>query len=89
MASVRILKKEVRYVIGDIIDVIYVWEMTTTGKPTDGSSALLMEAINAYDEFLARINQKPESSSKVHFKTIRKDFEKTVFQLVEKVNALN
>lgn len=89
MANVRILKKDVRNIIGDIIDAIYVTEMTTTGKPSDQSSALLMESINAYDEFMARINQKPEGSAKAHFKAIRNDFEKTVYQLVEKVNALN
>lgn len=89
MSSVRILKRDVRYVIGDIIDVIYVTEMTTTGKPSEQSSALLMESISTYDEMMARINQKPEGSAKAHFKAIRNDFEKTVFQLVEKVNALN
>jgi hypothetical protein len=89
MSSVRILKKEIRYVIGDIIDAIYVTEMTTTGKPSDKSSALLMESISAYDEFMARINQKPTESAKSHFKAVRNDFEKTVYQLVEKVNALN
>jgi hypothetical protein len=89
MASVRILKKEVRNIIGDIIDAIYFNEITSTGKPSDASSALLMESISAYDEFMARINQKPLESSKSHFKSIRNDFEKTVYQLIEKVNTLN
>lgn len=89
MANVRILKRDIQYVIGDIIDAVYVWEMTSTGKPTEDSSALLMEAIKTYDELMARINQKPIENAKSHFKAIRNDFESAAFQMVEKVNKLS
>jgi hypothetical protein len=89
MANVRILKRDIRYVIGDIIDAIYVWEMTSEGKPSEASSSLLMESIKVYDELMTRINQKPAENAKSHFKSVRKDFENAAFQLVEKVNALN
>jgi hypothetical protein len=36
MASVKNLKKEINYVLGDIIEAFY-FEMTNGGKPTEAS----------------------------------------------------
>ena len=33
MANVRNLKKDINYVLGDLIEDVYVWEMSTNGKP--------------------------------------------------------
>lgn len=88
MASVRNLKKDVHYVLGDIIQAIYIHEMTTTGGPTPETSALIEEALVAFDELIAKINAKNVENKKVHFKQVYKDLETTAEQLVEKVNAL-
>ena len=37
MASVKNLKKEINYVLGDIVNIVYIWEMSTAGKPTEAS----------------------------------------------------
>ena len=37
MASVKNLKKEINYVYGDILNIVYVWEMTNGGRPTEAS----------------------------------------------------
>jgi hypothetical protein len=41
MASVKNLKKEINYVLGDIVNIVYVWEMTNGGKPTETSDQLV------------------------------------------------
>ena len=86
MASVKNLKKEVNYVLGDIINIVYIWEMTTTGKPTEASDALLD---SIFDTLMTKINQKGVENKKVHFKQIRKEFEEAANQFVAKVNELN
>ena len=45
MASIRDLKKDINYVLGDIIEEVYVWEMENTDKGTEKSEAIIDEAI--------------------------------------------
>jgi len=89
MASVKNLKKEINYVLGDIINIVYIWEMTTTGKPTEASDALLDDIMDTFDSLMTRISEKKVENKKLHFKQIRKDFEDAANQFVAKVNALN
>ena len=39
MANVKNLKKDINYVLGDIIEAVYLFELSTTGKPTDATNA--------------------------------------------------
>ena len=88
MASVRNLKKDINYVLGDIIEAVYLYELTTTGKPTEETNALIDEAIAAFDALIAKVNQKNVENKKSHFRQINKDLEAAANQLVEKINAL-
>jgi len=88
MANVKNLKKDINYVLGDIIEAVYLWEMTTTGKPTDASNAVIDEAISTFDSLIAKVNSKDVDNKKKHFKQIHKDLEAAAEQLVAKVNGL-
>ena len=89
MASVRNLKKDINYVFGEIIESVYIWEMTTTGKPTKESDALIDEAIATFDALIRKVNDKRNvENKKEHFKQINKELEESAKQLVDKVNAL-
>ncbi|MEW5676265.1 hypothetical protein ABGT15_08135 [Flavobacterium enshiense] len=88
MASVRNLKKDINYVLGDIIEAVYIHEMTTTGKPTAQTDALIDEAITSFDGLITKLNQKNVENKKAHFRQINKDLEAAANQLVEKINAL-
>ncbi|KAF2519737.1 hypothetical protein E0W68_00435 [Flavobacterium salilacus subsp. salilacus] len=88
MASVKNLKKDINYVLGDIIEAVYIWEMTTTGKPTQESEAVIDEAIATFDTLIKKVNQKDVENQKAHFKQINQELEQSAKQLVEKVNAL-
>jgi len=84
MASVKNLKKDINFVIGDIIEAIYLYEMTSTGKPTDATNAIIDEAITTFDSLIKRINDKKVENKKAHYKQIYKDLEVAANQLVEK-----
>jgi uncharacterized protein Yka (UPF0111/DUF47 family) len=88
MASVKNLKKDINFVLGDIIEAVYLWEMTTTGKPTEQTEALVDEAIAAFDSLIKKLNDKKVENKKEHYKNINKELEQTAGQLVEKINAL-
>lgn len=88
MASVKNLKKDINYVLGDIVDAIYLWEMYNHKVDAKASQAVVEEAFSSYDELIARVNQKKVADKKAHFNTIRKDLETVANSLVEKVNSL-
>ena len=89
MASVKNLKKEINYVLGDIVNIVYIWEMSTTGKPTEASDKLIDEIYETFDALMTRANQKDVENRKAHFKQIRNDYEAAANQFVAKINGLN
>ncbi|MBN8641777.1 MAG: hypothetical protein J0L86_08220 [Flavobacteriales bacterium] len=88
MPSVKNLKKDINFVLGDIIEAVYICEMTTAGKPTDATNAIIDEAIESFDALIAKVNDKKVENKKAHFKQINAELEQTANQLVAKINAL-
>lgn len=88
MANIRNLKKDINYVLGDIIEAVYLHEITTTGKPSTESNALIDEAIATFDALITKVNEKNVENKKAHFKQINTDLETAANQLVTKINAL-
>ncbi len=89
MASIRNLKKDINYVLGDIIEAVYVWELTNPGKDTKKSEAIIDEAIDTFDELIIKLNLKNVENSKQHFKAINLDLEDHGRKLIDKINALS
>lgn len=88
MANIKNLKKDINFVLGDIIEAVYLFEMSTSGKPTPESNAVIDEAIATFDKLIAKVNAKNIDDKKSHFKQINADLEVSANQLVEKINAL-
>jgi len=88
MANIRDLKKDINFVLGDIIEAVYAWEEQNKTTDAKNSEVIIDEAIVAFDGFIDRVNAKNVDNYKTHFKTIRQDLETTAIALIEKVNAL-
>ena len=88
MANVRDLKKDINYVLGDIIEAVYVWEYNNTDKDTKKSEAIIDEAINTFDELIAKVNDKTVENKKAHFNSVKNDLETKVRALIDKINKL-
>ncbi|EIW91018.1 MULTISPECIES: hypothetical protein [Capnocytophaga] len=84
MASIRNLKKDINYVLGDIIDAVYF-----TGKmQTEGGKALVTEILNDFDTLIDKVADKTVENRGAHLKQVRRDFEQKAGALIEKLNAL-
>jgi hypothetical protein len=88
MANVKNLKKDINYVLGDIIEAVYLFELSTTGKPTEETNNLIDEAIVAFDNLIAKVNAKNVENKKAHFKQINVELEQVANQLIAKINNL-
>ncbi|GJH41460.1 hypothetical protein RCZ04_20100 [Capnocytophaga sp. HP1101] len=84
MASIRNLKKDINYVLGDIIDAVYF-----TGKmQTEGGKALVAEILNDFDTLIDKVADKSVENRGAHLKQVRREFEQKAAILIEKLNAL-
>ncbi len=88
MANKRDLKKDLNYVLGDIIEAVYVWELANAEKPTKDSDAIIDEAIATFDELIERVNDRSVEDKKAHFKAINNDLESKGRGLIDKINKL-
>ena len=88
MPSIKNLKKDINYVLGDIIEATYIVEMTGAGRPTETTNAIIDEAITSFDALIVKVNAKNVENKKAHFKQINAELEQTANQLITKINAL-
>ena len=88
MANKRDLKKDINYVLGDIIEAVYIWELTNPEKDTKKSEKIIDEAIATFDDLIIRVNDRSVENKKAHFKGVNADLEKKGRELIDKINAL-
>ena len=88
MANIRNLKKDINYVLGDIIEAVYSWEYLNLDKDTKNSERIIDEAIKVFDDLILEVNQKDVKNKKAHFKNINVKLEKNGRALIEKINKL-
>jgi len=88
MASIKNFKKDINYVLGDIIEECYVWELLNPKTDTKASEAIIDEAISSFDALIDKTNVKKIENKKAHFKSLQKELEETANKLIERVNKL-
>ncbi|MAU16852.1 MAG: hypothetical protein CMH46_15090 [Muricauda sp.] len=88
MPSIRDLKKDINFVLGDIIEAVYIWEAGSGNKESEEGTVIIDEAIEVYDDLMDKINQKKVADAKSHFKSIRTELEEKATKLVEQLNNL-
>tara|TARA_B000000532_G_C18604167_1_gene292595 strand:+ start:17 stop:283 length:267 start_codon:yes stop_codon:yes gene_type:complete len=88
MPSIRLLKKQINNEIGDLIEEIYLWELSNPKGDLVKSEKLIDEAINAFDDLMVKINSVKGNNKKEQFKTIEKERQKIMSLLLKKSAAL-
>ena len=89
MAKVRDLKKDINYVLGDIIEAVYIWELTNPKKDNKEAEKIIDEAITTFDDLIVKVNQKNVENKKKHFKAVNAELEENGRKLVDRINALS
>lgn len=89
MASIRDLKKDINFVLGDIIEAVYQWEAATNNTNSEEGSSIIDKSIQAFDELMGKVHQKNIEDKKAHFNSIRTDLEEKATALIGDLNKLN
>lgn len=88
MANIRNLKKDINYVLGDIIEAVYIWETLNPENDRAESEAIIDDAIATFDDLIEKVNAKNVDHQKAHFKSIKNELEAKGKAMIEKLNSL-
>jgi len=88
MANKRDLKKDINFVLGDIIEAVDFWQLTNPDKDPKKSDKIIDEAINIFDDLIAKVNDRKVENKKAHFKAINAELEERGRKLIDQINAL-
>jgi len=88
MANIRDLKKDINFVLGDIIEAVYYWELSNPEKDVKNSEAIIDEAIIVFDSLIAKVNDKSVDNRKAHLKGVTNELEEKGRALIDKINKL-
>ncbi|NVJ88692.1 MAG: hypothetical protein HWD82_04550 [Flavobacteriaceae bacterium] len=84
MASIKNLKKDINYVMGDVID--YALTVAHMNNEPKKAEPIIDEAIEVFDELIASVNAKNVDNKNQHFKQIKSDLETKANALIDKVS---
>ena len=84
MSSVKQLKKDINNQIGDLIEDIYLWELSNPTADLSKSEKLIDEAILAFDDLIQQINSVKGDDVKAQFKKIQETKAKIMKDLLKK-----
>ncbi|MDA9892757.1 hypothetical protein N9V60_00365 [Flavobacteriaceae bacterium] len=84
MSSIKQLKKDINNEIGDLIEDIYLWELSNPTADLSKSEKLIDEAILAFDDLIQQINLVKGDDVKAQFKKIQETKAKVIKDLLKK-----
>jgi hypothetical protein len=88
MASIKNLKKDINYVLGDIIEAAIIFQEAHPENDAKVSEAIVDDAIATFDELIAKVNDKKVESRKVALTQVQVQLEQQAIGLIGRVNQL-
>ena len=85
---IKLLKKDINNDIGDVIEEIYLWELSNPNGDLGKSEKLVEEAVQAFNNLIVMINAVKGDNKKEQFKKIEKERKKVMDSLLKKSAAL-
>jgi len=89
MASIRNLKKDINFVLGDIIEAVYIVDAANGHTNSKEGSKIVDNAIEIFDALIVKVNKKDVDNRKAHLNEVRSELEVKAKDLVTQVNELN
>jgi len=85
MASIKKLKKDINYVLGDLIGMISEIEHKGEKKIIENKNAIEEQIYGVYDDLISRINKKDVENKKQHLKEIAQHLEENGRDILNKI----
>ena len=87
-SSIKQLKKDINNDISDLIEEIYLWELSNPGDDLTKSEEIIDEAIITFDSLIQKVNSVKGDNIKKQFKIIQEEKTNAITDLLKKVVKL-
>lgn len=92
MANRRTIKKDINYLLGDVIEECYSEMLDKPEKNEKEINAIIDQAVDLADDLMTRVNNlkniKNRKDMKAHFNKISEDLEEKTIGFISKLNKL-
>jgi hypothetical protein len=92
MASIRELKKDIDYLVFEVISDCYVFSGVHPGNQTDELSTIISDAVNFRNDLIARVNHPDGKDNpkilRAYYKSVEKDLLSGVDKLFDRLSSL-
>jgi len=88
MSSVKKLKKNINYTLGDVIGECYEWKLLNPKEDATKIDEIVDEAVGVFDELIVKVHDKNVENKKAHFKAIKSTLVSAEKSLLEKINSI-
>ena len=88
MASRRNLKKDINYIIGDIFTECLIYKELVPGTDKEAADALIVDLLRIDNDFNARISHTEPGYAKEYYRTLVKDFQNQIKEVIDKLTKL-
>lgn len=89
MANLRVIKKDVIFLVNEVISDGWLYMYFNEGKNTDKVQAIIAEAIALGENIFEQINHYPKDDAKKHFKSLNKKLLESIDALFVRLSDLN
>lgn len=88
MANLRVIKKDVIYLINEVISDCWVFMYLNNDKKQNEAKQIINDAIALGDNLFDQINNYPKEETKKHFKQVNEKLLTEVDALFKRISAL-
>ena len=88
MASIRVIKKDVDFLISEVISDCWMFVYLNPGKKYDEAVEIISEAVDLRNSIYEKINRPDKTNVKKYFKSVNEELLKSVDALFLKISAL-
>ena len=92
MASIRDLKKDVKYMIGHFIDECYTQLVYSVVLDQENTLDVISDALELHNDIIAKLNSKHKSeigkANKVFYNSIAEEFYLRIIELTDRLHSL-
>ncbi|MBQ7773517.1 MAG: hypothetical protein IJ383_05585 [Bacteroidales bacterium] len=89
MANLRVIKKDVIFLVNEVISDCWVYMYINGEKNLDEAKKIVADAVELGDNIFEQINHYPKDDAKKHFKALNQKLLEGIDALFVRLSALN
>lgn len=89
MPSIKFLKKEINNSIGEIIEDVYIWQLSNPDADLKNSDLIIDRAISVFDDLILKIHKNRKEGKNNRFQLIKEDLNSAIVELNDSLSKLN